>query len=69
MPRQTHRLRKRGTRPRHPLQIAAIGNVDVALTDHVSRKSHFERSILARMLRHVRRDDTVRVFSMDRLAR
>lgn len=50
-------------------QIAAIGTVDETFTDHVSGKSRSERPELARMLRHVRRGDTVRVSSMDRLAR
>ncbi|MBW8174008.1 recombinase family protein [Ornithinimicrobium sp. Arc0846-15] len=50
-------------------QIAAIGTVDETFTDQVSGKSRSERPELARMLRHVRRGDTVRVSSMDRLAR
>ncbi len=35
----------------------------------VSGKSRAERPALARLVRHVRRGDTVRVASMDRLAR
>lgn len=50
-------------------QLAAIGTVDETFTDRVSGKSRAERPELARMLRHVRRGDTVRVSSMDRLAR
>lgn len=50
-------------------QLAAIGTVDETFTDRVSGKSRSERPELARMLRHVRRGDTVRVSSMDRLAR
>lgn len=50
-------------------QHAAIGPVDETFTDHVSGKSRGERPALATMLRHVRAGDTVRVASMDRLAR
>lgn len=50
-------------------QLAAIEAVDEIFTDRVSGKSRSERPELARMLRHVRRGDTVRVSSMDRLAR
>lgn len=50
-------------------QLAAIGAVDEIFTDRVSGKSRSDRPELARMLRHVRRNDTVRVSSMDRLAR
>lgn len=50
-------------------QVAAIGDVEETFTDTVSGKSRTERPYLAEMLRHVRRGDTVRVASMDRLAR
>jgi len=50
-------------------QVAAIGVVDETFTDRVSGKSRANRPGLAGMLRHVRRGDTVRVSSMDRLAR
>ena len=50
-------------------QLAAIGAVDELFTDQVSGKSRAGRPALAEMLRHVRRGDTVRVSSMDRLAR
>ena len=50
-------------------QIVAIGKVDETFTDRVSGKSRADRPALAQMLRHVRRGDTVRVASMDRLAR
>lgn len=50
-------------------QLAAIGAVDEIFTDRVSGKSRSDRPELTRLLRHVRRDDTVRVSSMDRLAR
>ncbi|MDN5759914.1 MAG: recombinase family protein [Tomitella sp.] len=50
-------------------QHAAIGPVDETFTDQVSGKSRGERPALATMLRHVRDGDTVRVASMDRLAR
>lgn len=50
-------------------QLAAIGVVDETFTDRISGKSRSDRPELARMLRHVRRGDTVRVSSMDRLAR
>lgn len=50
-------------------QLIAIGNVDETFTDRISGKSRSDRPELARMLRHVRRGDTVRVSSMDRLAR
>lgn len=50
-------------------QLAAIGTVDETFTDRVSGRSRSDRPELARMLRHVRRSDTVRVASMDRLAR
>lgn len=50
-------------------QLTAVGDVDETFTDRVSGKSRAERPALAQMLRHVRRGDTVRVASMDRLAR
>lgn len=50
-------------------QLTAVGDVDETFTDRVSGKSRAERPALAEMLRHVRRGDTVRVASMDRLAR
>lgn len=50
-------------------QVAAIGDVEETFTDRVSGGSRAERTALATMLRHVRRGDTVRVASMDRLAR
>ena len=50
-------------------QIEAIGSVEETFTDHVSGSSRAERTALATMLRHARRGDTVRVASMDRLAR
>lgn len=50
-------------------QVQAIGRVDETFTDRVSGASRAERTALATMLRHVRRGDTVRVASMDRLAR
>lgn len=50
-------------------QIAAIGTVEETFTDTVSGGSRTERTALATLLRHVRRGDTVKVASMDRLAR
>ena len=50
-------------------QLAAIGAVEETFTDHLSGASRAERTALATMLRHARRGDTVRVASMDRLAR
>ncbi len=50
-------------------QVAAIGDVQETFTDTVSGGSRAERTALATMLRHVRHGDTVRVASMDRLAR
>ena len=43
--------------------------MDETFTDMVSGKSRADRPALARLLRHVRRGDTIRVASMDRLAR
>ncbi len=50
-------------------QVLSIGEVEGTITDTVSGKSRADRPALAEMLRHVRRHDTVRVASMDRLAR
>lgn len=50
-------------------QVAALGEVDETFTDKVSGKNRADRPALAELLRHVRRDDTVRITSMDRLAR
>ncbi len=50
-------------------QVAAIGEVQETFTDMISGGSRAERNALTTMLRHVRRGDTVRVASMDRLAR
>ncbi len=50
-------------------QLAAIGQVEETFTDRSSGKSRTDRLALTEMLRHVRRGDTVRVASMDRLAR
>ncbi len=50
-------------------QVEAIGAVEETFTDHVSGGSRQLRTALATMLRHARRGDTVRVASMDRLAR
>ena len=50
-------------------QVVAIGHVDETFTDRISGKSRADRPALEAMLRHVRRGDTVRISSMDRLAR
>lgn len=50
-------------------QVAAVGDVEDTFTDRVSGKSRGDRPQLTELLRHVRRGDTVRVASMDRLAR
>jgi DNA invertase Pin-like site-specific DNA recombinase len=50
-------------------QVEAIGPVDEMFTDRVSGGNRQDRAELARMLRHVRNDDVLRVASMDRLAR
>lgn len=50
-------------------QLASIGAVDELFTDRISGKSRDGRPALTELLRHVRRGDTVRVSSMDRLAR
>jgi len=49
--------------------VAALGEVEETFTDRVSGKRRGDRLALATMLRHVRRGNTVRVTSMDRLAR
>ena len=54
----------------HPeRQLAAVGDVEETFTDRVSGKSRGDRPQLTELLRHVRKGDTVRVASMDRLAR
>ena len=50
-------------------QVLALGEVDETFTDMVSGKSRADRPALAQLVHHVRRGDTVRVASMDRLAR
>lgn len=50
-------------------QLAAIGSVDQVFTDHASGSSRDGREGLEAMRRHVRVGDTVKVGSMDRLAR
>ena len=50
-------------------QLEALGVVDEVFTDHQSGKSRADRAGLADALRYVRRGDTLRVASMDRLAR
>lgn len=50
-------------------QHDAIGDVDRVFEDHVSGGSRAQRTGLAECLRYVRHGDTVRVASMDRLAR
>ena len=50
-------------------QVAALGIVDEMFTDRISGRSRADRPALGAMLRHVRGGDTVRVGSMDRLAR
>lgn len=50
-------------------QLAAIGEVEETFTDMVSGGSRADRTALSRLLRYVRRGDTVKVASMDRLAR
>ncbi len=50
-------------------QVEAIRDVEETFTDHVSGGSRETRTALPTMLRHARRGDTVRVASMDRLAR
>lgn len=50
-------------------QTAMIGGVDRIFTDHLSGGSRQDRTGLSEMLEYVREGDTVRVASMDRLAR
>jgi len=50
-------------------KVALLGAVEETFTGRVGGKSRGDRPFLARMLRHVRRGDTVRVASMDRVAR
>ena len=50
-------------------QLEAVGAVDELFTDHQSGKSRADRAGLSDALRYVRRGDTLRVASMDRLAR
>ncbi|XAS78292.1 recombinase family protein (plasmid) [Dermatophilaceae bacterium Sec6.4] len=50
-------------------QVSAVGEVDRTFTDHLSGKSREDRPALGELLEYVREGDTVRVASMDRLAR
>lgn len=50
-------------------QVEAIGAVDEVFTDHLPGASRTERGALISLMRHARAGDTVRVASMDRLAR
>lgn len=50
-------------------QLKAIGDVDELFPEKVSGKSRAKRTELDRMLQYVRKGDTVRVQSPDRLAR
>ena len=50
-------------------QVEALGQVDRLFTDHVSGKSRRNRPALTECLNYVREGDTLRVASMDRLAR
>lgn len=50
-------------------QLAAIGEVEELFTDQVSGENREGRAGLAAALRYLRRGDTLRVASMDRLAR
>lgn len=50
-------------------QVAAVGDVDRTFTDYLSGGSRQERLALGEMLNYARNGDTVRVASMDRLAR
>ncbi len=50
-------------------QVEAVGAVDRTFTDYLSGGSREERVALGEMLDYVREGDTVRVASMDRLAR
>lgn len=50
-------------------QVEAIGAVDRTFTDRVSGKNREDRNGLAEMIAYVRDGDTIRVKSIDRLAR
>lgn len=50
-------------------QVEAVGNVDRTFVDRLSGASREHRTGLAEMLNYVREGDTIRVASMDRLAR
>ncbi|MDQ2851443.1 MAG: recombinase family protein [Actinomycetota bacterium] len=50
-------------------QVEAVGVLDRTFTDYLSGSSRDERVALGEMLDYVREGDTVRVASMDRLAR
>lgn len=50
-------------------QLEAIGAVDRLFTEKVSGGSRRDRSVLAECVAYVREGDTVRIASMDRLAR
>lgn len=50
-------------------QLAAVGEVERVFEDKKSGRNRQERPGLTSLLEHVRRDDTVRIASMDRLAR
>lgn len=50
-------------------QLAVIGEVEELFKDKVSGRSRADRDGLEAAMRHLRRDDTLRVASMDRLAR
>ncbi len=50
-------------------QVSAVGQVDKTFTDHASGRGRGERPGLTEMLEWLREGDTVRVASMDRLAR
>ncbi|MDQ2851845.1 MAG: recombinase family protein [Actinomycetota bacterium] len=54
----------------HPdRQVEVVGKVDRTFTDYLSGKSREDRPALGELLDYVREGDTVRVASMDRLAR
>ena len=57
------------TSQNHARRVEAIGQVEELFVDHASGGSRQGREGLAAALRHVRRGDTSRVASMDRLAR
>ena len=50
-------------------QLAAVGEVERVFQDKKSGRNIQERPELSSMLGHVRHGDTVRIASMDRLAR